>query len=256
MRYRYYAVVQDLAGNVVSGASVSVYLAGTMTPATVYALPYGGVGNSTPPQLVTGEDGVVEFWLEHSEYSYGQLFKLVIQKGDLTKVIDNVQVINWATTPYTVDAVGASDGQVVVFDVTSQRLRAGSGVYVTDDGRVGIGVSVPAEVLTVAGNVGIRAGANAFVGTLDNFALSLRTNGVDRVVVTNDGRVGVGTGAPSEALDVVGNVKVSGQVILMVGEGVAPLSVNSAVVCENLNADMVDGLHVDDFVALSFFFGG
>jgi len=331
MRYRYYAVVQDLAGNVVSGASVSVYLAGTTTPANVYTSPSGGTGNSTPPQLTTGQDGVVEFWLEHSEYSYGQLFKLVVESGSLSKTIDNVQIINWATTPYTVDATGASNNQVVVFNVTAQKLQAGVGVYITNAGDVGIGTITPSQKLTVVGNIGIQAGANAFIGTLDNYALSLRTNNTDRVfidssgnvgigttapealldlrgllrftpfiggggetradldVITQDtttyawftlfrrtnttgekafvmfkgdgtltivnklsvngdsyitgGNLGIGTTAPAQKLDVVGNVKASGQFISTVATGTAPLSVSSTTVCINLNADMLDAFH-------------
>jgi len=55
--------------------------------------------------------------------------------------------------------------------------------------------------LTVAGNIGIQAGANAFIGTLDNFALSLRTNNTDRIFITNTGNVGIGTTAPVSLLE-------------------------------------------------------
>jgi hypothetical protein len=67
-------------------------------------------------------------------------------------------------------------------------------------GNVGIGTTAPSQKLTVAGNIGIQAGANAFIGTLDNYALSLRTNNTDRVFITNAGNVGIGTTAPSAKL--------------------------------------------------------
>lgn len=51
MRFRYYMVVQDLAGNVVDGASVYVYLAGTSTPAVVYPTRTSSEGSNTPPQV-------------------------------------------------------------------------------------------------------------------------------------------------------------------------------------------------------------
>jgi len=281
MRYKYYAVVQDSNGNVVSGASVSVYLAGTATPANVYTSPSGGGGSNNPPQVTSGGDGVIEFWLEHSEYSYGQLFKLVIHSDTLTKIMDNVQIINWATTPYTVDATGAVTGQLVQFDTANTKLCAVPVYYNSSSGNVGIGTTTPAGKLEVAGsfytatgtikvyppndatakggqivllgakdynyvcidngggrfrvitsdatgesarfivdpsgnvgiggdfapsyklhvlgNIAIQAGANAFIGTVDNYALSLRTNNTDRIFIASSGNVGIGTTTPGIA---------------------------------------------------------
>jgi hypothetical protein len=72
-------------------------------------------------------------------------------------------------------------------------------------GNVGIGTTSPSEKLHVVGNIGISAGANAFIGTKDNYALSLRTNNNDRVYITNDGNVGIGTTNPGAKLDINGN---------------------------------------------------
>jgi hypothetical protein len=113
-----------------------------------------------------------------------------------------------------------------------------------------------ANTLTVKGDVNIQAGRDASVGTLDNYALSLKTNSVDRVYIDTSGKVGIGISAPGQMLDVAGNVGTSGQFISTVETGTAPLSVSSTTLCTNLNADMVDGLHADDFIAMSFFFGG
>jgi hypothetical protein len=43
-------------------------------------------------------------------------------------------------------------------------------LVVDNSGNVGIGTTAPSQKLTVAGNIGIQAGANAFIGTLDNYA--------------------------------------------------------------------------------------
>jgi hypothetical protein len=93
-------------------------------------------------------------------------------------------------------AVGAGSNSVVLGNdsITRTILK----------GNVGIGTTTPSQRLTVVGNIGIQAGANAFIGTLDNYALSLRTNNTDRIFITNAGNVGIGTTAPSTRLAVAG----------------------------------------------------
>jgi hypothetical protein len=86
-------------------------------------------------------------------------------------------------------------------------------ILASQTGNVGIGTTAPSQRLTVAGNIGIQAGANAFVGTLDNYALSLRTNNTDRIFITNTGNVGIGTTGPSEKLTVIGNIRHTGSII-------------------------------------------
>jgi len=85
-------------------------------------------------------------------------------------------------------------------------------ILASQTGNVGIGTTAPSQRLTVAGNIGIQAGANAFIGTLDNFALSLRTNNTDRIFITNAGNVGIGTTAPAYKLDVAGDIRATGAV--------------------------------------------
>ena len=106
MRFRYYMVVQDLSGNVVDSASVSVYLAGTTTPATVYPTRTSTSGSNVAPQASSAQDGSVVFWLDSNDYSYGQLFDIVVQKGTFSFQLSDVQIIVW-------DAVNAVklDGQ-------------------------------------------------------------------------------------------------------------------------------------------------
>jgi len=105
MRFRYYFVVQDAQGNVVSNASVSVYLAGTTTPAVVYSTRTSSQGNNTAPQLYSRENGSVVFWLDSNDYSYGQLFDIVVQKSNFSLTLSDVQIIVWDA----VNAVNASN---------------------------------------------------------------------------------------------------------------------------------------------------
>jgi len=95
MRFRHYFVVQDSAGNAVDGASVSVYLAGTNTPAVVYPTRTSSQGTSTVPQLYSRENGSVVFWLDSNDYNYGQLFDIVVQKGTFSWTLNDVEIIVW-----------------------------------------------------------------------------------------------------------------------------------------------------------------
>jgi hypothetical protein len=95
-------VVQDLAGNAIDSASVYVYVAGTSTPAVVYPTRTSSQGSNTPPQVSSALDGSVVFWLDSDDYSYGQLFDIVVQKDDFSFSLSDVQIIVW-------DAVNASE---------------------------------------------------------------------------------------------------------------------------------------------------
>jgi len=116
MRFRYYMVVQDLAGNAVDGASVYVYLAGTSMSAIVYPTRTSNQGNSTPPQVSSALDGTVVFWLDSNDYDYGQLFDIVVQKGDFSFSLSDVQIIGWdAVNADTVDGFHADDFIAISF---------------------------------------------------------------------------------------------------------------------------------------------
>jgi len=101
---------------------------------------------------------------------------------------------------YHIDATGATTGQLVQFDTANVKLSAAPIYNVS--GNVGIGITSPTQKLHTAGNIGIQAGANAFIGTVDNYALSLRTNNTDRIFVTSSGNVGIGTASPQTNLHV------------------------------------------------------
>lgn len=64
------------------------------------------------------------------------------------------------------------------------------------------------------------------------------------------GNVGIGTAAPGEELDVVGDVRLSGQLRSTLPAGTAPLSVASPTKVVNLNSDLLDGIDASGFSQL------
>jgi hypothetical protein len=64
----------------------------------------------------------------------------------------------------------------------------------------------------LTGNSGTNPATN-FVGTIDAQDLVLRTNNVEQVRVSAAGNVGIGSATPAQKLEVVGNVRASGEFI-------------------------------------------
>jgi hypothetical protein len=72
-------------------------------------------------------------------------------------------------------------------------------------------------------------GGNAFdaiatIGTNDDFALSLQTNGQARMTILEDGRVGIGTTTPAQSLAVEGSIRATGTISSGVAEQTASLA--------------------------------
>ena len=99
-------------------------------------------------------------------------------------------------------------------------------IVVEPGGNVGIGIANPFYALDLEGDMSLKDGFlrlfnNAdskswylnYSSTTDNFEIS--ENGVHRMVIANGGDVGIGTNAPTEKLHVAGNIKATGNEIII-----------------------------------------
>lgn len=127
-------------------------------------------------------------------------------------------------TVETVTCLNATvGGRFLGQDVQCERLQSteieGSTLSVSSDANVYGNLDVMGETV-VHGNVAMN-GTDAFVGTLSDHTLAFRTDNVDRVRITSEGRVGIGEnhtpGTPYQ-LDVQGTIYASGDVVLFSDE--------------------------------------
>jgi len=90
-------------GQPIPDANISLYLAGTDTPATVYFDEYASNNSDETPQLITNNLGYFEFWVgdedEEKGYNRGQKFKLEWEKSGVA-----VGSIDWIDIyPYIIE---------------------------------------------------------------------------------------------------------------------------------------------------------
>jgi hypothetical protein len=88
-------------------------------------------------------------------------------------------------------------------------------LFIDASGNVGVKASPTTRALYVNGAAGFGNGTietivsfsdRGIVGTASNHDLELRTNNTERLRITSDGKLGLGTSSPAEVLDVSGNI--------------------------------------------------
>ena len=143
MRYICQGVHRDGNGKVIQAGTISVFLAGTNTPANIYTATAGG----TAVHSITGSstDGSFSFWVDDGDYSATQKFKVVLSKANYNSVTyDNIVIYPIAgttTSSKVANYVITSDNEVVFCDGTfTVALPDGGLSYEEHVANVGTGV--------------------------------------------------------------------------------------------------------------------
>ena len=81
MRYLLKGTSRDFAGNVIKTATISAFLAGTTTPASIYTAYSGGIAVNT---VTSDNNGDFSFYVDDGDYIATQRFKITIAKTSYT----------------------------------------------------------------------------------------------------------------------------------------------------------------------------
>jgi hypothetical protein len=118
-------VSKDQNGAIIQAATVSVLLAGTPTPANIYAAAAGGIAVNSI--LSDAETGYFQFWVDTADYPTSQLFDIYISKAVFANVSYQQSII-YSEAIFPPVPV-ASDGSVGL--TTTQVVKDGSGANIT-----------------------------------------------------------------------------------------------------------------------------
>jgi len=210
MRYIYQNVVQDGRGNFVAGASITVYLAGTTTKATIYAALTGGTADADSV-ITTDSSGNYAFYVDDSDYFSTQRFKTVMSKSGFTSdTWDYLQI--FPTYDRTVGVAYPEDfGDV---DGTADEVQINLAIAsLTDGGTVHLSAATYTTAATIdlatkVHLVGLAGGfGNGTVITYSGSGSAIKGSGVKdvlladfNVITSHDDASGIELGTASRRL--------------------------------------------------------
>jgi hypothetical protein len=117
-RFHYWQYLLNTEGQPIPDANISLYLAGTDTPATVYFDEFASNNSDQTPQLITNNLGYFEFWVgdedEIKGYNRGQKFKLEWEKpGVAVGSIDWIDIYPYIIEVDETDSFSNSKNKVI-----------------------------------------------------------------------------------------------------------------------------------------------
>ena len=150
-RYIYQGTFQDGTGRALSGGTVTVYLAGTTTAATIYPAETGAADSDNT--VTSSSDGTFEFWVDDTGgYTAAQRFKITLSKsGYTTQTWDNIAIINTYELASNAECVtGTSTAKAVTPAGLTARLAEPGTIGGTTPGAATFTTVTTTETLSLA----------------------------------------------------------------------------------------------------------
>ena len=223
----------DASGAPLVGGKLYTYTAGTTTPQATYTDSSGGSANTNP--IILDSRGEANVWLGGANYK----FKLTDSTGVEIWTVDNISAPTSGVSPalsgnVTIDTNSSSPALKITQTGTGLALRVqdsadpdSTPTVIDGTGKLGVGTASPSELVDISGgNLAFTSSGGASyakitpgasltdIASIGATALTLTTNGSERMRVTDTGLVGIGkTPSAGVALDVNGSVTASTSII-------------------------------------------
>ena len=150
-RYAYNNTTVDQNGKILGGATVSLYLAGTTTPAKMYAASAGGT--AVYSMLSSNVNGSFTFYVDDGDYAIGQLFDITTTKTNYVPVtFSSVHIYNpTSTITIDTDVTLAADSNLVVASQHATKTYVDTGLA----GKISHSLATAANDFLVASGPGV-----------------------------------------------------------------------------------------------------
>ena len=131
MRFPFAGVTRDENGAIIVAATIEIYETASVVPASVYTASAGGVHVHS---VTSDINGVFLFFIDGTEYSLGQLFKLIIYKGTSTpRTYDPIAVPMYSPGAAVIAPPWNTDGYIPLWNGTDSAALK-DGVMLDTDG--------------------------------------------------------------------------------------------------------------------------